>query len=274
MRFSILVPVYNVEKYLSECLDSILRQSFTNFELICVNDGSTDTSSEILNDYSKKDHRIKVLTKDNQGLLWARRDAIKVASGDYILFIDSDDKYHDLDVLKSINDCLVRHKDPDLLIFDRAELINEKVVYSCPHYFSNERIFEGKDLAELRYNFIARNYLNGIFLKCIKTEILKKDTTDYSMHNPQMAEDVTQSMYFFDKCQRVVFLPSYVYLYRNNNQSMTRVPLVFENLENKMETQINRSESQIEIIQKMFNKETLKKMKHISKTFKVKKKYS
>ena len=265
MRFSILVPVYNVEKYLSECLDSIINQSFTDFELICINDGSTDKSLEILQDCSKRDSRIKIFTKKNQGLLWARRDAIKIASGEYILFIDSDDKYHDLNVLKRIDDCLIKYSNPDLLLFDRAEIINDKVVYTCPHFFDNERYFKEKDIDELRYQFISRDYLNAIFLKCIKAEIIKNDKTDYSVHNPQMAEDVTQSMFMFDQCRTFVFLPDYIYLYRNNNQSITRAPLKFENLESKMVRKLffdlyqyvekwNLKSFKSDVYQKFFNK--------------------
>lgn len=234
MRFSILVPVYNVEDYLPECLDSIINQSFKNFELICINDGSTDKSLEILQAYSNKDPRIKIVTKKNQGLLWARRDAIKIAQGEYILFIDSDDKYHDLDALNRIDNCLLRHKNPELLLFDRAEIINDKVVYTCPHFYETERCFQRADIDELRYNYIVRNYLNAIFLKCIKTDVIKRDKTDYSVHNPQMAEDVTQSMFIFDECKTVVFLPDYIYLYRNNSQSITRAPLSIDKLESKM----------------------------------------
>lgn len=233
MRFSILVPVYNVGKFLSSCLDSVLSQSFHNFEIICVNDGSTDNSLSILESYSKKDNRIKIISKNNEGLLWARRDAIKKASGEYILFLDSDDKYNG-DVLNLINDCLIRNNNPDLLIFDRAELINDKVVYTCPHYFKEERAFSGESLSEIRYNFIVRNYLNGIFLKCIKASLIKEDNTDYSNCNPQMAEDVTQSIFMFDKSKTIVFLPCYIYLFRKNPYSMTRSPLLFDNLEHKI----------------------------------------
>lgn len=265
MRFSILVPVYNVENFLSECLDTIINQSFKDFELICINDGSTDKSLEILQCYSKKDFRIKVITKKNQGLLWARRDAIKIAKGEYILFIDSDDKYHDLNVLKRINNCLLRHSNPDLLLFDRAEIINEKVVYTCPHFFETERFFQENDVNELRYNYIVRNYLNAIFLKCVKTDVLKRDKTDYSVHNPQMAEDVTQSMFIFDECKTVVFLPDYIYLYRNNNQSITRAPLTFDKLESKMVRRLfsdmyiyikkwNLESYKLDVYQKFFNK--------------------
>lgn len=234
MRFSILIPVYNVEKYLPECLDSVVNQSFKDFEIICVNDGSTDKSLDLLENYQKKDQRIRIKNKNNQGLLWARRDAIKLAKGDYCLFIDSDDKYHDLDVLMRIDNCLTKYNDPDLLLFDRAEIIDDKIVYTCPHFYESERFFERENINELRYNFICRNYLNAIFLKCVKTEILHNDKTDYSVYNPQMAEDITQSMYIFDKCKTVAFLPDFIYLYRNNNESITRAPLTIDILETKM----------------------------------------
>lgn len=88
---SIIVPVYNVEKYLSKCLNSIVNQTHKNLEIICVNDGSTDSSASILEDYSKSDRRIKVIYQKNQGLSAARNTGIEVATSEYIMFVDSDD---------------------------------------------------------------------------------------------------------------------------------------------------------------------------------------
>ena len=88
---SIIVPVYNVEAYLKKCLDSILAQSFTNFEVICVNDGSTDRSPEILAEYAQKDDRVRVISQKNGGLVNARKTGAKFVSGEYVLCIDSDD---------------------------------------------------------------------------------------------------------------------------------------------------------------------------------------
>lgn len=90
-NISIIVPVYNVEKYLERCIESILNQTFTGFELILVDDGSTDLSGDICDKYSKKDKRIKVIHKQNGGLSSARNAGLEIASGDYIAFIDSDD---------------------------------------------------------------------------------------------------------------------------------------------------------------------------------------
>lgn len=91
VKLSVIVPVYNVQNYLRRCIDSIISQSFTNFELILVDDGSTDSSTEICDEYEKTDQRIKVVHKSNGGLSSARNFGIDVAEGDYISFIDSDD---------------------------------------------------------------------------------------------------------------------------------------------------------------------------------------
>lgn len=88
---SILIPVYNVENYLEKCLDSVISQTMNNIEIICVNDGSTDHSGEILEKYQKKDKRIIVVNKENGGLPSARNAGMEIARGKYIGFVDSDD---------------------------------------------------------------------------------------------------------------------------------------------------------------------------------------
>ena len=96
---SVIVPVYNVKNYLTRCLESIIRQSYSNLEIICINDGSTDGSELILEAFSKKDNRIKVIYQENKGLSEARNTGIYYANGSYISFVDSDD-YLDIDCYK------------------------------------------------------------------------------------------------------------------------------------------------------------------------------
>ena len=91
MLISIIVPVYNVENYLKECIDSILRQEFRDYEIILVDDGSKDDSGKICDEYGKKYSFISVIHKKNGGLSDARNFGLKIAKGEYILFIDSDD---------------------------------------------------------------------------------------------------------------------------------------------------------------------------------------
>lgn len=90
-KISVIIPVYNAEKYLAETLDSVLNQTFTDFEVIAVNDGSTDNSLNILNEYGNKDSRIKIFSNSNSGVSTARNTGIEKASGEYICFIDADD---------------------------------------------------------------------------------------------------------------------------------------------------------------------------------------
>ncbi len=105
-KISIVVPVYNVAQYVPGCLDSLINQTYKNIEIICVNDGSKDNSLEVLNEYKQKDNRITVIDKENGGVSSARNEGIKIASGEYITFVDADD-YIDLDVcekcMKKIN---------------------------------------------------------------------------------------------------------------------------------------------------------------------------
>ena len=91
MLFSIIIPVYNVDKYIQACLDSVLGQTFSDWEVICVNDGSTDGSSAILEENAAKDNRIKVINQSNSGTATARNTGLRAAQGDYIFFLDSDD---------------------------------------------------------------------------------------------------------------------------------------------------------------------------------------
>jgi len=88
---SVIIPVYNREKYLIQCLDSVINQTLKNIEIICINDGSTDRSLEILNEYGKKDGRIKIINQKNQGVAFARNIGLKIARGEYVGFVDSDD---------------------------------------------------------------------------------------------------------------------------------------------------------------------------------------
>ena len=90
-KVSVIIPIYNSEKYISECLDSVLNQTFKDIEIICIDDGSTDKSFDILNRYNIKEKRITLLTQKNLGQSVARNKALEIAKGEYIYFLDSDD---------------------------------------------------------------------------------------------------------------------------------------------------------------------------------------
>lgn len=102
MKFSIIIPVYNVEKYLPVCIESIVKQTYTDFEVILVDDGSTDSSPDLCDKYADECGSIHVIHQSNKGLSSARNNGVKKATGEYILFLDSDDYYSDVNCLEKI----------------------------------------------------------------------------------------------------------------------------------------------------------------------------
>lgn len=112
-KISVIMPVYNVEKFLPQCLDSIVNQTFGDFELICINDGSTDGSLQILRDYAKKDERIHIISQINKGLSAARNAGLNFATGEYITFVDSDD-WADLNLFEKLCDAAKKY-DADIV---------------------------------------------------------------------------------------------------------------------------------------------------------------
>ena len=126
-KISVIVPVYNVEKFLEKCLKSIIEQTFEDLEIICINDGSTDKSLSILNSYAAKDPRIKILSQTNQGQSCARNAGLEIASGEYIGFVDSDD-WIDLDFYEKLYNTAKKY-DADIAVASIKRLRTYKWKY-------------------------------------------------------------------------------------------------------------------------------------------------
>lgn len=158
VKISVIVPVYNTENYLRECLDSIVTQTFEDIEIICINDGSTDSSLDILKEYEKSDRRISVVCQPNSGLSITRNHGIKLAKGKYIYFIDSDD-YLELTALEELYR-ISKENNLDILIF---KLINfddgTTNKYTSEYYemeslkYLNGKVFNFEDVGEDALNF-------------------------------------------------------------------------------------------------------------------------
>lgn len=159
MKFSIIVPVYNVEQYLSKCLDSIKNQTYTNFEVIIVNDGSTDNSEKIINKYLK-DTRFKKYNKSNGGLSDARNYGIQFVSGEYILFIDSDD-WIDNRILQKLEE-IIKIKDYDLVKFNIIDVIDNR------EYKHKEKLTLSKEVSIK--DLIWFDYFEPAVSYCYKTK--------------------------------------------------------------------------------------------------------
>ena len=114
-KVSVILPVYNVEKYLKQCMDSIVNQTLKDIEIICVDDGSTDASLSILKEYEKEDDRVKVICQQNAGAGAARNNGLSIATGEYLSFLDSDD-FFSLDMLEK-SYAEAKKEDADLIVF-------------------------------------------------------------------------------------------------------------------------------------------------------------
>ena len=108
LKVSVIIPVYNVEQYLNQCLDSVINQTLKDIEIICVDDGSTDNSFKMLEEYAQKDNRIKVIHQKNKGAAAARNEGLYIAQGKYLSFLDSDD-FFEIDMLEQMYNCAEKY---------------------------------------------------------------------------------------------------------------------------------------------------------------------
>lgn len=160
-KVSVIVPVYNTEQYLPRCIDSILAQTFTDFELILVNDGSTDNSGKICNEYAQKDPRIVVIHKGNGGASSARNKGIDIAQGEWISFVDSDDEYYNDDSLFYLYSQITNNI--ELVIGGYVHCDKDGIIYSISDRVINEvSAINGIKL------YYKPEYYNYLGLTCIK----------------------------------------------------------------------------------------------------------
>lgn len=214
IKYSILVPVYNVEQYIRECIESVLRQTYVNYELILVDDGSTDRSGEICDEYAKKEPRIKVFHKPNQGQIHSRIYAIAHACGDYYVFLDSDDtlKANALDIINS----KIEEYDCDCLIYGLERVQEGKIISKV--YDKNEKVLEKKEDI-YRTVFLKMEY-NSLCRKAVKASVFHN--IDYSpYYHLRYTEDLLQSIEIYKYCHKMVFIPTILYEYRMNLTSIT-----------------------------------------------------
>lgn len=119
-KFSIIVAVYNIEKYINQCIESIINQTYSEIEIILVNDGSTDNSLHILQEWKQKDNRIKIINKKNGGLSSARNEGLKVATGEYVAYIDGDD-WVSPKMFEKLSQKINQFAKPDIVTFSYIE---------------------------------------------------------------------------------------------------------------------------------------------------------
>lgn len=218
---SIIVPVYNAEAYLSACLDSIMASSYTDFELIIIDDGSTDSSYAICETYQKKDGRIRLLKQQNQGVSAARNTGLAMASGEYVLFVDADDLLLDK-ACEEISRLQYMRK--DILVFghcmeaDVAQMSKQRTDKISIVSLSKESIIESIVYHKKLYNnFVA----NSPCAKAYRLDFIRAHNLRFPLQL-HIGEDAIFNLYACQTAGDIVYCPLPIYAVRINKQSVTR----------------------------------------------------
>ena len=208
-KFSIIIPVYNVEEYLAQSLDSVLAQSFADFETVCVNDGSKDSSLSILREYEKKDSRIRVIDQKNSGVSAARNAGVAAAIGEYIAYLDADDVFAP-NLLERMNDEIEATK-ADIVVFGIKDMIDsapdawfDYVATTSSAFFtpfSPNALFHQAGA----YPFMWRNVY--------RREMLVKNHVTFD-ENLKLGEDTAYQFMAFPCARRIRYIPDKLYIYR------------------------------------------------------------
>lgn len=216
-KLSVLIAAYNAEKYLDECIQSILVQKYEDYEVIIVNDGSTDSTYDICLKYAAMCDKIKVVSWENHGLILSRRKALSESTGEYVLFLDADDAYKD-NAFEEISSDL--SGDEDVIIY-RFEFLYEngtrKESDNLPiKYYSDA------DRCQLFEDFISNYEYNHMWSKVMRRDLLVSDPYDYNaLKSIKLGEDLLQSINVYGNAKKVVTSNRVVYSYRVLSSSMS-----------------------------------------------------
>lgn len=224
MRFSVIIPVYKVEKYLSECVDSVLGQTYKDFELILVDDGSPDRCPEICDDYARKDARVKVMHQNaglscarNAGAACARNAGVACARGSYIIFLDSDDYFVGDTVLEKINEKTLLK--PDVIVYGYKKYFESDGTYGdsvCSFPNNAEALAPSVFLREL---LVRGSYSGTAWCKVIKSSILKDNNIEF---RPGMiSEDIDWYIQVMMCAKKYSTINESLYVYRLRPDSIS-----------------------------------------------------
>ncbi len=212
-KISVIIPVYNVSLYLSDCLESIINQTFKDLEIICINDGSTDNSLEILNSYALKDNRIKVINQKNSGSSVCRNYGIRNAVSEYISFIDSDD-WIDLYYFEKLYKAIIKNN-CDIAV---SSIIRKRNIYEKYRvHYTEEKVYE---TLEEKIKICEIPKCCYVWNKLYKKEIIK----DHFFTPGVFFQDVMWVPGALKLSSKLVTVPGINYYYRVNNNSVVKKP--------------------------------------------------
>lgn len=215
MKVTIIIPVYNVEKYLSICIRSVVEQTYKNIEIILIDDGTKDNSGILCDSYVKIDNRIRVIHKENGGLSSARNVGIEIATGDYIFFLDSDDYISENCISRLVS--LMEEYDADISII-QMKYIPENADKESTEYEKEEIKIMDSETA------IEESLYQKFFTCCAPAKLYKRDVIG-QVRFPfgKISEDLATCHLFLDNAQKIVYSNYYGYYYRQHESSIMHV---------------------------------------------------
>lgn len=217
---SLIVPVYNVEKYIKKCLSSLIHQTYSNIEIICINDCSTDASGKICDEFADKDHRILVIHKKrNEGLSEARNSGLQVSKGEYIAFVDSDD-WVEFSYIEKLYTVICDSK-ADIAQCAYARIANDTVALQKKTQISRAKIMSGDQAVKMLFS-------EGIIQPSVEytvvwNKLFRKDIVkNIKFPKGVIFEDQFFTYRCFDNAKRVCVVKEILYYYRDNSSSITK----------------------------------------------------
>lgn len=208
---SIIVPVYNVEKYFDECINSLLGQTYKNIEIIIVDDGTKDNCGKKADELAEKDDRVKVLHKENEGLSPARNDGLKLATGDYYCFVDSDDYVSDKYVERLVK--TIAEKEADMAFCNFNAYYVNKNVPSGVLLKLEEKDISPDEYLESMYTF------PGAYTE-IWNKIFRKEVFKDLKFEKMVCEDAQIMLSVVDNCRKICYISDILYYYRRRKNSI------------------------------------------------------
>lgn len=222
-KISIVVPVYKVEKYLDRCVKSILKQTYSDFELILVDDGSPDNCPVLCDEWERKDDRIKVIHKENGGLSSARNAGLEIACGEYIGFVDSDD-WIDEKMYETLLTALLRN-DADYAFSEMKVVKDENITYIQPQY--EEKVLSQNELFKIFFRVDNKDIHYCACDKLIKKQIL----SNIRFWEGMRFEDIDFNFNVLMKCTKGVYVNQVTYYWFYNQEGITRNSLIPQDMQ-------------------------------------------
>lgn len=221
---SIIVPCYNVEQYLNDCINSLIEQTYNNIEVILVDDGSTDNTPQICDEWSHKDKRIKVIHKKNGGLVSARNAGYSVITGEWHMYLDSDD-WIEICTCEKLVEAINQYKDVDIIFWKSIQELPNKSIRGKLEWHCNDKIhlYQDKECIELARNTLI--YKSGIataYSKLIRSYYANKFGIYHDYRLKQGAEGVEFSLRAFYYAKKALYINAYYNHYRFNPNSISK----------------------------------------------------